>query len=119
MLSFLALVPVAWAVAGVLRLRAEEEAGRSEAMTVTGSSRPGLLGGWLAVVGAASVAMLVVLGLDVGLGMTAATGDAGWIGRLTVASLAYVPATLLVAAVAAALVAAGFAGLRRRDVVAG
>ncbi|GAA4288241.1 polyketide antibiotic transporter [Georgenia daeguensis] len=103
MLSFLALAPVAWAVAGVLRLRAEEEAGRVEAMTVTGSSRPGLLGGWLAVVAAASVAMLVVIGLGVGLGTAAATGEVAWIGRLTVASLVYVPATLLVAAVAVAL----------------
>jgi ABC-2 type transport system permease protein len=103
MLSFLAVAPLAFAVAGVLRLRAEEEAGRVEAMTVTGSSRPGLLGGWLVVVAATSAAMLVVLGLGVGLGMAAATGEAGWIGRLAAASLAYVPATLLVAAVAVAL----------------
>lgn len=103
MLSFLMFAPVAFAVAAVLRLRAEEEAGRVEALTVTGSSRSAVLGGWLAVVAVASAAMVALTGLGVGLGVAAATGDGGWIGRMTGASVAYVPAVLLVAAVAVAL----------------
>jgi ABC-2 type transport system permease protein len=103
MLSFLVIAPMAVAVAGVLRLRTEEAAGRAEAVLVTGSTRPGLLAGWTAVVAMQAVAMLLLIGLSVGLGVAVGTGDAHWIWDLGVASLAYVPATLLVTAVAVAL----------------
>jgi ABC-2 type transport system permease protein len=103
MLSFLAIGPVIYPVAAVLRLRSEEEAGRIEAMVVTGSSRPALLGGWLAVVAAQTVVITAGAGLGVGLGVSAVTGEGSWIGQLTLASLAYLPAALLVAAVAVAL----------------
>ncbi|WP_418607545.1 ABC transporter permease [Georgenia sp. SUBG003] len=103
MLSFLMIAPVAFAVSAVLRLRAEEEAGRVEAVTVTGSSRPALLAGWLAVTAATAAVMVLMMGLGVGLGVAVATGDAGWVARMTGASLVYLPAVLLVAALAAAL----------------
>ncbi|MPV36254.1 polyketide antibiotic transporter [Georgenia subflava] len=103
MLSFLVIGPVALVVSGVLRLRTEEEAGRVEAVLVTGSSRPRLLAGWLAVVAVETVLVLLTLGLGVGIGVAAVTGDGSWVGRLAAASLAYVPAVLLVGAVAVAL----------------
>lgn len=103
MLSFLAVGPPALLVSAVLQLRAEEQAGRVEGMTVTGSSRNGLLGGWLVVVTALSLGGLVVLGSGLGLGVYAATGDIGWVTELTAASLAYVPATLVLGSVAVAL----------------
>jgi len=103
MLAFLALGPVALAVWGVLALRAEERAGRVEGVLVSGSSRAGLLGGWLLVVLLGVTVMQVLLGVGVGVGVAAATGDLAWVGELTLASLAYLPAVLLFAAVAVAL----------------
>ncbi|WP_324652465.1 polyketide antibiotic transporter [Georgenia sp. H159] len=103
MLAFLSLGPVALAVWGVLQLRGEEKAGRVESVLVAGSPRTGLLGGWLAVVTVGVVLMQVVLGLGVGIGVAAATGTGEWVGELTVASLAYLPAVLFVAGVAVAL----------------
>ncbi|WAP52162.1 hypothetical protein OL239_02315 [Arthrobacter sp. ATA002] len=102
-LSFLMVAPLVFSVTAVLRLRAEEDAGRTEQMLVTGSSRAGLLAGWLAVVALQSVVMTAVVGLGAGLGVAAGTGDAGWAGELTLAALAYLPAIALVAAIAAAL----------------
>lgn len=106
MLSFLAIGPAALLVSAVLQLRGEEQAGRVEGLLVTGSSRTGLLGGWLAVVTAFTLGALLLMGLGVGIGLLTATDDTGWLGELTVASLAYVPATLLLGAVAVALVGA-------------
>jgi ABC-2 type transport system permease protein len=102
-LSFLMVAPLIFSVTAVLRLRAEEDAGRAEQMLVTGSSRSGLFAGWLAVVALQTVAMTVLVGLGTGMGVAAGTGDAGWAGDLAVASLAYLPAIALVAAIAVAL----------------
>lgn len=103
MLSFLAVGPPALLVSAVLQLRGEEQAGRVEGVAVTGSSRSGLLGGWLVVGTAMTLGALVVLGAGVGLGVYAATADVRWVAELTLASLAYVPATLLLGSVAVAL----------------
>lgn len=103
MLSFLAIAMVAFAVSAVLRLRTEEEAGRVEALLVTGSSRVGLLSGWLGCVALQTLVMAVVTGFGLGLGMWAATGDVVWVGRITASALAYLPATYFIAAVAVAL----------------
>ena len=102
-LSFLALCPAALAVSGVLRLRAEEREGRLEGVLVSGSSRTGVLGRWALVVAVEAALVQVVLGLGTGLGVAAATGEASWVGELTAASLAYLPAVLLFGAVAVAL----------------
>jgi len=110
MLSFLVIAPMAVAVAGVLRLRSEEAAGRVEAILVTGSPRSSLLGGWTLVVAVQAVAMLLLIGLSVGVGVMIGTGDAHWIGDLVLASVAYIPAVLLVTALAIALY-----GLRPRQ----
>ena len=74
-----------------------------EQMLVTGSSRSGLFGGWLAVAALQTAVMTVLVGLGTGLGVAAGTGDAGWAGDLALASLAYLPAIALVAAIAVAL----------------
>jgi ABC-2 type transport system permease protein len=103
MLSFLVIAPIAIAVSGMLRLRTEEAVGRVEAILVTGSSRASLLGGWVVVVVLQAIAMLVLIGVGVGVGVAAATGETHWVADLAVASLTYVPATLLVVGVAVAL----------------
>lgn len=103
MLVMLALGPAALLVSAVVQLRGEEQAGRLEGLLATGSSRASVLGGWVAVVTTLTLGTLVLLGLGLGLGVLTATGEAGWVGELTVASLAYVPATLLLGSVAVAL----------------
>ncbi len=103
LLSMLSLGPVGLIVAGVLRLRGEESTGRVAAVVQTGSSRPGLLAGWWAVVAMEAVLMQVLLGLGLGVGMALGAGEVVWIGELAVASLAYVPAILFYGAAAAAL----------------
>lgn len=103
MLSYLALGAVAFAVMSVLRLRSEEEAGRTELMLESGASRRAWLGGWLAVAGVQAVLLLVLSGLGTGIGVAVAVGDGGAVGRLTLAALVYVPAVLAVAAAAVAL----------------
>lgn len=105
MLSLLMLAAVIFSVSAVLRLRSEEQAGRAEMMIVTGSSRRGLLSGWLTVVAVQTVVIVACSGLGLGLGVGVVTGDSGWIGRLTLAALAYLPATFLIAGVAVALYA--------------
>lgn len=102
--SFLLVAAVVVAVQGVLRLRAEEEAGRLEALLVTGTSRTRLLAAWLGVVVLATVGVTLVTGVGAGVGVWTGTGDASWVWRLAGASLAYLPATLLLAGVAVALV---------------
>lgn len=104
MLSFLVLGVAAFAVSAVLRLRAEEETGRTELVLASGTSRPGWLAGWLAVVAVQTVVLLVVSGFGLGLGMAVVTGDGGWVGRLAVGALAYLPAVAVVAGLAVALV---------------
>jgi len=103
MLSFIIIAPMVVAAAGLLRLRAEESAGRVESVLVTGSSRSSLLGGWTVVIVAQALVMVLLIGLSVGLGVTLGTGQANWTWELGLASLAYVPATLLVIGIALAL----------------
>ena len=102
-LSFVMIGPVILAVSGVLSLRNEESAGRAETMLAAGHSRAGYLAGWLATVGVQSVLLTVLGGTGVGLGVTAGTGEGAWIGEMTVAALAYLPAILVTGGLAAAL----------------
>ncbi len=103
-LSYLALGVVAFAVSGVLRLRGEEEDGRAGLVLTAGVARVRWMLGWLAVVGVEALLALVLAGAALGAGVTATTGDARWTGELTLAALAYLPAVLVVAGLAAALV---------------
>ena len=103
LLTMLALGPVGLLVAGILRLRTEEMEGRLAGVLLAGRSRTRVAGIWLLVVVIAVLAIQVLLGLAVGVGLWAATEDAAWIGELTLASLAYLPGILLCGAVAFAL----------------
>ncbi|WP_394216926.1 ABC transporter permease [Brachybacterium vulturis] len=102
-LMMLAIGPVALIVSGVLRMRSEEVAGRLAGALVAGTSRVRLALSWFLVVLVEAVLMQMLLGVGVGLGVWAATEDTGWIGDLTLASLAYLPAIALYGAVALAL----------------
>jgi ABC-2 type transport system permease protein len=102
-LMMLAIGPVALIVSGVLRMRTEEIAGRLAGVLVAGTSRVRLAATWFLVVLLETALMQLLLGLGVGLGVWAATEDTAWIGDMTLAALAYLPAIALYGAFALAL----------------
>jgi ABC-2 type transport system permease protein len=100
---YLALGVGAFAVTSVLRLHAEEEAGRTELLLATAVNRPSYLGGGLAVTALLSAALLVAAGLGAGLAAAVVRGDPGLVVTQLGAQLAHLPAVLVLAGVAAAL----------------
>ena len=100
---FMALIACGFVVASVLRLGAEEEVGRAEVVLATPVSRTSWMAATtaLALVAAAALTILMGLGLAVGYGI----GSGEWDQVLTqvVGQLAYLPGTLVVGALAAAL----------------
>jgi len=98
-----ALAATAFTISSVLRLRTEESAMRAEPILATATSRLSWAGGSLAVTGLGSV--LVLMGLGLGAGVTTAfvLSDAGQVGSLLVGVLAYLPAVLLLGALALVL----------------
>lgn len=102
-LSFVMIAPLIIGVSGVLALQGEESSGRSELLVVSGRSRAGHLAGWSATVALQLVLVTLLGGMGVGLGVWAGTGQGRWTGEMTVAAAAYLPALLLVAALAMAL----------------
>lgn len=93
--QYLGVAAAAFAVASLLRTRAEEGAGRTEIVLAAAVDRRRYLGGGLVVTVAASVALLVVAGLGTGVAAAAATGDGGLIGSELGAQLVRLPAVLL------------------------
>ena len=106
-LMMLAIGPVALGVSGVLRMRTEETSGRLAGALVAGVSRTRMAAVWFLVVLVGTMLMQVLLGLGVGLGVWSATGETTWIGDMTLAALAYLPAIALYAAIALALYGLG------------
>ncbi|MGH8869254.1 MAG: ABC transporter permease [Actinomycetes bacterium] len=96
-LLILALVGSGFTVGSVLRLRTEESAGRAEPLLATGLSRWRWTLGVLTVTVLGTVAVLGAGGLGAGLAHSIASGDVGQLPRLLLASLAYVPAALVLA----------------------
>lgn len=103
---YMAFGTTAFAVVSVLRLRAEEAAGRTELLLAHPVDRRRLLGAGLLVTGSAAVLLLVLGGLGTGVAAAAALGDASLIGSGLGAAVAQLPAVLVVAGVAALLVGA-------------
>jgi polyether ionophore transport system permease protein len=104
-MSLIGLVAAAYAVSAVARLRADEEAGRDEALLATPVSRVRWGGGHLVTVLLGTAVVLVAGGLGVGLAYGIASSDVSTqVPRLIGAGLAQLPAALAVAAVAAAFV---------------
>ena len=102
--QYLALVVGGFAVASVLRVRAEETAGRTEAMLATALDRRRLLGAAVVVAAAGALLLLLVTGLGQGLAAAQASGAPAAIGRNLAAVLVHFPAVLVVLAVPALLV---------------
>jgi ABC-2 type transport system permease protein len=100
---FMALIACGFIVASVLRLGTEEEVGRAEVVLATPVSRTSWMAATtaLALIAAVKLTILMGLGLAVGYGL----GSGEWDQVLTqvVGQLAYLPGTLVVGALAAAL----------------
>ena len=91
----------AYAILAVLRLRAEEEAGRVEPLLAAAASRQRLVASYLALSFGGAAGLLVVLGAACGLARGVATGEVPrQVGRLLVAGLSLAPAAWLLAGVA-------------------
>lgn len=100
---YLVIPAIGYGLTGVLRLRSEELEGRAEIVLARPVSRYRWLGANLAVTAVAALVALLLGGLAMGAAGAAATGDASWTGRVTVATIGYAPALLLVLALAALL----------------
>lgn len=105
-LPYIVLAAAAYGLTVVQRLRSEESEGRAEIVLARPVSRTAWLGSGLVVaMGGAALAM-VVGGVFMGLAGAAATGDGAWTGRVTAATLGYLPALALIIGVGALLMGA-------------
>jgi ABC-2 type transport system permease protein len=104
MLLIMAVVAAGFAVSSALRLRSEETAGRVEVLLATGLSRTRWLVGSLVVTLVGAVLLLFLSGLGMGLAYGLVISDASQPLRLAVESLVYVPATVVLAALAVLLI---------------
>ena len=102
-MSLLGMVAAAFAVSVVLRLRSEETDGHAEPVLAAPVSRLWWAGSQLLVVAIGTVAVLVIGGLGMGLGYGLASSTLSHqLPSLLGASLAQIPAALVIAAVAVA-----------------
>ena len=101
--SMIALAVGGFALQVTLRLRAEEESGRLEAVLATAVPRWRWMASHLVVAVVGSTKLLVVAGLGMGLTHAAASGDPDQVGRLLGATLVHAPAVWVLVGVGAAL----------------
>jgi ABC-2 type transport system permease protein len=102
-LLFMAVVSTGFAVSSVLRLRSEEESGRAEAVLATGNSRTRWVAGTVAVAGFGSLALTMLMGVGLALGYGLSMGEWNQVVAQATGQLAYLPAVLVVAAFAVAV----------------
>ncbi|MFP3900208.1 MAG: ABC transporter permease [Acidimicrobiia bacterium] len=103
MLLLLALTAGGLAIQSALRLRSEETAGRAEPLLATPVSRGRWMASHLLIAFAGSALVIVASGFGLGLADAIIAGDAAQVPRLTVASLAQIPAVWVLVGVAVAL----------------
>lgn len=97
------LLAAGFTISSALRVRSEESAGRAEAVLAGPVSRWRWTASHLLVAGVGTVVVVGAGGLGVGVAFAIVTDDPGQVVRLTAASLAAVPAVLLLGALAVAL----------------
>jgi ABC-2 type transport system permease protein len=102
-LLIIALLAAGPAIQIVLRLRSEEAGQRAEPVLATGTSRWAWAGSHLAAALAGSGLALAAGGFGLGLAYAVVGGDWAQVPRLVAASLVYLPAVWLLAALALAL----------------
>lgn len=102
-LGIIAAAVSAVGIAVIGHMRREEENGRTELVLSETASRLDWLMGSLVVALAGVAALMMVLGLAVGIGAAAALGDWGQLGRVLAAAAARVPAAWVMVGIAVAL----------------
>jgi len=102
-LLILSLTAAGAALQTALRLRTEEVGGRAEPVLSTPTSRWAWMGSHVAVSLVGSALIVLAGGLGIGATYGIVIGDLGQVPRLMAASLAYVPAVWVLAAIAIAL----------------
>lgn len=100
---FMAVVSTGFAVASVLRLRSEEEAGRTELVLATPVSRTSWAGATVTVAGLGVLVLSLAMGLGLAVGYALGMGDWSELAGQLASQLSYAPGVLLVAAVAIVL----------------
>jgi len=99
----LSLLASGFAIAAALRPRTEEAAGRAEPLLAGPVGRTSWAGGYLGVAVLGSIAVVLAGGLGMGVAYAVVSGDSSQVLRLAGASLATLPAVLVLAGVAVAL----------------
>lgn len=102
-LQMMALLAAGFALSSILRARSEEMAGRVEPIIATATSRTAWWIGQVAIAAAGTVFVTLSGGLGVGVAYGIVTRDTGQVPRLVFASMATLPAVLVVIGVALAL----------------
>lgn len=98
-----ALLVGVFVILGVHALRSEETQGRAEPVLATATGRYRWFGSYLAVLGAAAVGLLLVVGVAFGTAAALSVGDAAHLGDMVVAHLVHAPALLVLLGLAALL----------------
>ena len=107
----MALIGTGFALAAVLKMRAEETAGRLEPLLATALARPRWAGGYVAVAALGTVVVLAASGLGAGIADAANSNDLGRLPLLVGSSIALAPAVWVLIGLGVAL----FGLLRARD----
>ena len=100
---FMAVIACGFVVSSVLRLRAEEEAGRTEVVLATPVSRTSWMAATTAVALIAAAKLTVLMGLGLAVGYGVGSGEWDRVLPQVGGQLAYLPGTLVVGALAVAL----------------
>ncbi|MPZ26674.1 MAG: ABC transporter permease [Micromonosporaceae bacterium] len=100
---FDAILVGVFVILGVQTLRGEETRGRVEPVLATATSRWAWFGGYLGVLAAGAVGLLLLVGLAIGTATAISVGDAGYVLDTTASHLVYAPALLVILAIAALL----------------
>jgi ABC-2 type transport system permease protein len=100
---YLAIIACGYVVQALGSLRREEAAGRLEPLLAGGLGRIRWLGAQLLVVISGLVVLVVVSAVVFAATSALSTGDSGYLGTLLKSGLAYLPAELVIAAVAVVL----------------
>jgi ABC-2 type transport system permease protein len=100
---FMAVIATGFAIAAVLRLRAEEESGRLEAVLSTPVRRSSVIAATVLVAAVGVLAVFLCMGAGLALGQGLVEGDWDRFGAQVAGQLSYAPGVLLIAAAAVAL----------------
>ena len=100
---YLAIIACGYLVQSLGVLRREEAAGRLEPVLAGALGRARWLGAQVLVVATGLVVMVLVSAVVFGAATALSTGDSGYVGTLMQSGLAYLPAELVIAAVAVLL----------------